>query len=559
MPPDLAAKKTYQIKLAHKQKSFKAGEVNPFNQQVDPSLVKTIKQTVKYQGAKNNIPDNVQKVTFTRTGTVDMVTGKVKYSDWDSQAQSFTEVASQIITGYDVDIPNIKSSQVLASDNDIIRTVTYTKKAKPAHDITINYVNSAGKIIKTDKQKGKAGTIIPYKQRLSHLISELAKQGYTIALSKSNLPLNKNGDIQLPANLTSSQVYQVRLQNKFVTFKADEPNPLTHKLDPNLTKTVTRKVKYQGVNLPNNVQTVTFTRNAKVDMVTGKVTYLDWNEPEQSFKEVAVPAVKGYAPDTALIKENTVTPTSFDIVKTVSYQKVPVSKYHITIKYVTAKGKVLATDELLGQANSTINYQKGFKKRLQALTKRGYEIDNDASTLPIDHTGMIKLGKIASDTTYQITVKPKIVTFNAGEVNPITHKLDSKLIKVVKQTIHYTGADKYIPDNVQQVVFTRQGYVNLATKEVTYSKWNNSKQSFAKVNIPQVAGYHAVPANITNQTVTPQAKNTTQTIHYVKNDIVQTGVNLNNEHSKTIFTLLATLFMTILGGLGFVRQKDKDN
>ena len=559
LPEDLVAKKTYQIKLAHRKESFKAGEVNPFNQQVDPNLVKTIKQTVKYQGTKNNIPANVQQVTFTRAGTVDMVTGKVKYSDWDRQTQAFKEVVSPIITGYDVDIPNIKSSQVLANDNDIIRTVTYTKKVKPAYNITINYVNRAGKIIKIDKQKGKAGTVIPYQQRLSHLISKLAKQGYTIALSKSNLPLDKNGDINLPNNLISSQVYQVMLENKLVTFKADEPNPLTHKLDPNLTKTVKRTIKYQGVTLPEKVQIIKFTRNAKVDMVTGKVTYLDWNEPEQSFKEVATPAVKGYTPDTALIKESTVTPASSDIVKTVSYQKVPVSKYHITIKYVTAKGKVLATDELLGQANSTIDYQNSFKQHLQALTKRGYEIDYHASTLPIDKVGMIKLGKIASDTTYQITVKPKIITFNAEEVNPITHKLDPNLIKVVKQTIHYTGTDKYISDNVQQVVFTRQGYVNLATKEVTYSKWSNNKQSFAKVNVPQVAGYHAVPANIASQTVTPQAKNTTQTIHYVENDIVQTGVNLNNEHGKTIFTLLATLFMAILGGLGFVRQKDKDN
>lgn len=559
LPPDLAAKKTYQIKLAHRQRSFKAGEVNPFTHKADPSLVKTVKQIVKYQGTKNNIPDNVQKVTFTRTGTVDMVTGKVKYSDWDSQAQSFTEVVSSIITGYDVDIPNIKSNKVLVNDNDIIRTVTYTKKAKPAYNITINYVNSAGKIIKTDKQKGKAGTIIPYKKRLSHLISKLAKQGYTIALSKSNLPLDKNDDIQLPANLTSSQVYQVRLENKFVTFKADEPNPLTHKLDPNLTKTVTQKVKYQGVNLPDNVQTVKFTRNATVDMVTSKVTYLDWNEPKKIFKEVVAPTVKGYTPDTILIKENTVTPTSSDIIKVVSYQKVPMPKYHITIKYVTAKGKVLATDKLLGQENSTIDYQKGFKKHLQVLIKRGYEIDNDTSTLPIDHTGMIKLGKITSDTTYQITVKPKIVTFNAGEVNPITHKLDSNLIKVVKQTIHYTGANKYIPDNVQQVVFTRQGYANLATKAVTYSKWNSSKQSFAKVNMPQVAGYRASSANIASQTVTPQDKDTMQTVHYVKNDIVQTGVNLNNEHGKTIFTLLATLCMTILGSLGFARQKNKNN
>ena len=58
--------------------------------------------------------------------------------------------------------------------------------------------------------------------------------------------------------------------------------------------------------------------------------------------------------------------------------------------------------------------------------------------------------------------------------------------------------------------------------------------------------------------MTPQDKDTMQTVHYVKNDIVQTGVNFNN-HGKTIFTLLATLLMTILGSLGFVKQKNKNN
>ena len=69
------------------------------------------------------------------------------------------------------------------------------------------------------------------------------------------------------------------------------------------------------------MQTLTFTRSAQVDMVTGKVTYFKWNEKKQAFKNVKSPFVKGYAADLPVVKGRAVTGDSKDIVQLVSYHK----------------------------------------------------------------------------------------------------------------------------------------------------------------------------------------------------------------------------------------------
>ena len=321
LPNTVTGDKDYQIVLKHDSKTMHAGDKNPVTGKDENSLTKTITQTIKYTGAPTDISDNVQKVTFKRDADVDMVTGKLTYHDWDNKEQLFKDVDSPAVSGYTPDITTVKGSKVTADSNDIAKQVVYTKdKNDPDYEITIDYQDENGKTIKTDKQKGKANSTIPYKDRMQEIINSIAKNGYEVDWSKSNLPVDSNGNIKLGA-ITGNTNYKLVLKHKIVTFKYGEKNPFTGEEDPNLERKVTQTIKYlhSGKNLPNNVQTLTFTRDAQVDMITGKVAYLEWHEGKQTFKDVKSPTIQGYAADLPIVKGRTITGNSKNIVQLVTY------------------------------------------------------------------------------------------------------------------------------------------------------------------------------------------------------------------------------------------------
>ena len=72
---------------------------------------------------------------------------------------------------------------------------------------------------------------------------------------------------------------------------------------------------------PSVTQTITFTRNATVNEVTGQVTYTDWQPSgSDSYNAVESPAVKGYTPTQKTVEaENNVSVNSTDQVVNVVY------------------------------------------------------------------------------------------------------------------------------------------------------------------------------------------------------------------------------------------------
>ena len=568
LPADVTDDKGYQVILKHDSKTIHAGDKNPVTGKDEDSLTKTITQTIKYTGAPSKITDNVQKVTFKRDADVDMVTGKLTYHDWDNKEQSFKDVTSPTVDGYDADIPLVKGTTVKPTDSDITKTVTYTKKEVPSYDITINYTDDTGKVVKTDKQKGKAGTTIQYHDKLQEIISQIGNGNYEIDKDKSNLPLDDNNDIKLPDDLTADHDYHVVLKHKTAIVKHGDKNPVTGDLVAGLTKEIRQVIKYTGANkdIPDNVQTVKFTRNGKVDLVTGEVEYLDWNEKEQSFKDVDSPTVSGYTPDIAAVKGGKVTADSSDIAKQVTYTKDKNNNtdkndpdYEITIDYQDENGKTIKTDKQKGKANSTIPYKDKMQNIINSIAKGGYEVDWAKSNLPVDSNGDIKLGAITGNTNYKLVLKHKIVTFKHGEKNPFTGKEDPNLEHKVTQTIKYLHSGKNLPNNVQELTFTRDAQVDMITGKVTYLAWNEKEQTFKDVTSPTVQGYAADLPIVKGRTVTGNSKNIVQLVSYYKSNIVQTGLNIAKNGLPTILGLIAATFAGTLSYFGISKKKNKKN
>lgn len=310
---------TYTVALDHKMTTIKPWHRNPVTNEIE-KLAKTITQTVKYRGANKDFATNEQKLHFTRNAKIDLVTGKATYLDWQEKRQSFKDVVSPKVNGYEPDIEVVQGSTVTANTKDVTKIVTYTKKSVPNYQITIDYIDSKGKKLKTDLVKGKPDTTIAYQKRLPAIVKGI-NNGYEINQDKTNLPLDENNDIKLPNSINSNVSYQVVLKHKIVGFNYRENNPFTGEKDDNLIKPIKQVIHYTGTDeqLADNVQKLSFTRNAQVDMVTGEVTYLDWNESKLTFQDVIPPKVTEHEPNTKLIKGATVTPEDFDVNKTVMY------------------------------------------------------------------------------------------------------------------------------------------------------------------------------------------------------------------------------------------------
>ncbi|KRM52958.1 hypothetical protein FC64_GL000101 [Ligilactobacillus araffinosus DSM 20653] len=92
-----------------------------------------------------------------------------------------------------------------------------------------------------------------------------------------------------------------------------------------MTKKVTRTINYVDANgkqlAPNVTQTITFTRNATVNKVTGKVTYSNWQSSgNDGYDAVESPIVKDYTPTQKTVEaENNVSVNSANQVVNVVY------------------------------------------------------------------------------------------------------------------------------------------------------------------------------------------------------------------------------------------------
>lgn len=426
-----------------------------------------------------------------------------------------------------------------------------TERVPIKHDIKIKYVDTSNnKVVKTDIVSAASNSTIKYQAKMTSILKALS--GYQVNYGKTNLPLTSEHNIKLPA-INKPATYTVALDHKMITIKPGNKNPVTNETEK-LAQTITQTVKYRGTgkDFATNVQKLHFTRNAKIDLVTGKATYLAWQEKRQSFKDVVPPKINGYEPDIKIIQGSTVTANSKDITKVVTYTKKSAPNYQIAIDYVDNNGKKLKTDLVKGKPNTTIAYQKRLQEVTKGIANNGYVINQDKTNLPLDENNDIKLpSNISGNMSYQVVLKHKIVSFNYRENNPFTGEKDDNLIKPIKQVIHYTGTDEQLADNVQKLSFTRNAQVDMVTGEVTYLDWNESKLTFKDVTPPKVVEHEPNTKLIKGATVTPDDFDVNKTVMYHSTEeVVYAGVNATSDKRGIIISGLlavAAVFVSYIG------------
>ena len=322
---------------------------------VKKTKVEEVNRTIKFVYA-----DNVaglagtevfpsQKQTVSYTGSIKLTAeGKAVinsndrpvYINWkgtDGQSTDLPELAVPQKEGYIASVEKVPVQATTATDEDYEYVVKYTaiQKAKTTFvDEKGNPIPGVAEIT----EQGGSETPLTKEAEVKAKIKELENKGYELVSNTypENGAFDKDKD--------TDQEFVVTLKAKEVTVTPDQPKTPGSPVDPNnpegpkypagleekdLNKTVTRTITYvyedgtPVLNEDGTPKTVTqeakFTREAKVNLVTGEVTYGDWSEAKD-LAEVKSPVVKGYLADKASVAVVNVTGDSEDIKEVVTYK-----------------------------------------------------------------------------------------------------------------------------------------------------------------------------------------------------------------------------------------------
>ena len=320
---------------------------------VKKSKVEEVNRTIKYVYA-DDVKDlagtevfPAEKQTVSYTGTVKLTAdGKAEvdenkkpiYANWKGNGDTnLPEVTVPQKEGYIASVEKVPVQATTATDEDYEVVVKYSaiQKAKTT------FVDEKGNPIPgvdAITEEGGSETPLTKEAEVKAKIKELENKGYELV--SNTYPEGGKFD----KDKDTDQEFKVTLKERVVPVTPDQPKTPGTPVDPNnpdgpkypagleekdLNKTVTRTITYvyedgtPVLNEDGTPKTVTqeakFTREAKVNLVTGKVTYGDWT-PAQDLAEVKSPVVKGFLADKATVPTTKVTADSKDTTEVVKYK-----------------------------------------------------------------------------------------------------------------------------------------------------------------------------------------------------------------------------------------------
>ena len=324
---------------------------------VKKTKVEEVNRTIKFVYA-DNVADLAgtevfpsQKQTVSYTGSIKLTAeGKAVinsndrpvYINWkgtNGQSTDLPELAVPQKEGYIASVEKVPVQATTATDEDYEYVVKYTAIQKAKTTFVDEKGNAIPGVAEITEQGGSE-TPLTKEAEVKAKIKELEKKGYELVSNTypENGAFDKDKD--------KDQEFVVTLKAKVVTVTPDQPKTPGTPVDPNnpegpkypagleekdLNKTVTRTITYvyedgtPVLNEDGTPKTVTqeakFIREAKVNLVTGEVTYGDWSEAKD-LEEVKSPVVKGFLADKASVPAVNVTADSKDTTEVVTYKPI---------------------------------------------------------------------------------------------------------------------------------------------------------------------------------------------------------------------------------------------
>ncbi len=503
---------TYTVTLKHGTTTYTSTN-NPENL----DLSNTVTHTIHYVYSKGGQaqPDNVQKLTFTRTATKDNVTGTITYGNWGPASGTFNSVTTPSITGY---TPSATSSAqvtgITASSADSSQTITYTPDQESA---TVTFIDqTTDKVIKNVILTGGFNSTSNYSPASE--IAALEKAGYQLVSNNypaTGVKFDEAGQ---------AQHFTITLKHTYTT-----ETPTSNPDGLNLTHDVVETINYVYANgkqaAPTKTTTIAFTRTATKDNVTGKIIgYSAWQtNGNDSFPAVVSPQITGYTPDKSSVAAvYHLTGQSPDVTTTVTYTA---DQEKAVVQYIDdTTGKVIATDNLSGAYGTDSSYQP--ENEIKKYEQAGYQFVS--SDYPQDGNVFDQNGKVQ---TYQIHLKETTTTFTPNN-NPQSLDLTDTVIQTIKY--QFTDGKQAASTKKASITFTRDAIKNNVTGAITYTPWTPAISNFPQVTSPEITGYTPSQKQSSAVAVQPGDKDNVQVITYAPNQEKATVTFIDQTTGKTL-------------------------
>lgn len=483
----------YQVVLKHHHETVD-GKADPANGQ------KTVKRTIEYyyQGDGQAAPSVEQKVTFTRTGDRDRVTGATTWEDWSKvAAQNVEQKDSPKINGYTADKLTVAGATIKATDKDSTVTVTYVPNKQAVkviyHDDTTNqdlavkeFSGNSG----ADSGRNTKAAIAEYVKQHLKLVSD-STNGQNIIFDKDD---------------QNDQTYVVHFVHETEAVKRTKTVTETiehHKAIKQLDGTT----KYVDVKdqLPVYYDTLTFNESGVHDLYTDQTTWNgDWT-PTQTFKTVVSPTLAGYTPDVAQVDAVaiTVTDANYGQSLNVHHDIIYVGKSQIlVVNYIDdTTPKVLEHWTGTGQSGQTLDYTTA--ATINKYLGQHYVLVSDATN---GNQPVLDEDDISNNQVLEVHLKHQTTSTSR------TMKVTEEIKYVYKGDANYKDGTlvdqsllKQANPLTRELVFEQDGVTDNVTNTTTWNQdWKQTK-SFKAVTTPNLKGYSVSVDEVPAQSVTIDA------------------------------------------------------
>ena len=463
------------IHLKHKHETIN-GEKDTQNKDVTIHHSRVIHYV--YDNGRVAKPDDVQTVIFTRTADEDMATHQLSnFSNWAADGD-YSQINVKHIIGY-TPTQTVIPEMTASPDHDVTLTVIYNKNKQVIH---VSYIDdTTGAILETKNLDGYSGDANNY--TTTETINGYKSRGYELVSDSSNgqaQPFDSD-------DFADDQAITVHLKHGVAI--------------TNLNHDVTRTIHYVYVNgqkaKDDDSETLHFNGTQMLDKVTGQITSTKWDKESQNFGEVASPLIHGYTADQTLIRDVIATPTSDNIIQTVTYNP---NKQNIHVVFIDdTTGNTLNSVEKSGYTDTDSGYST--QNDIDSLIAKGYKLvsDNTPKENPTLH---FDSDDFTDDQNFTVHMAHDTKTNN--------------LTKEVARTIHYVFRDGKPAgtDHQDSIEFNGVETIDKVTGNIIDTAWTPENKEFASVNTPILAGYTPDKFSVDSTVVKPDSDNQVVTITY---------------------------------------------
>ena len=415
-----------------------------------------VHQTIHYRYAdgKQARPDYTAKaITFSRTGTQDLVTENIQWNAWTPD-QVFAAVDTPAVNGYTPDVQTTAPVKVGHDSHDIVQTVVYHADDQT---ILVNYIDDdTHSTLKTDSIIGKTAQTSDYTTKKS--LDKYKGQHYDVVSDDTN-----GETLTFDSDSTKVQTYNVHLKHQHQAAS-----------DKSTVRQTVHYVYQDGKQAAKDhtATPIEFTRTGDTDLVTGTTTWNAWTPATGTFIAVVSPSIEGYTPSRVMIEHVNVHPGDKDLDTTVTY--VP-DRQVIVVNYIDqTTGKTLKTDTLNGHSDQTSDYTT--KSQIDSYVGQHYKLisdDTHGRTLTFDHSD-------------QATQTYDVVLGHETEAVHRTHEVHE-----IVDYVYADGSQAAKSFTAQPLVFSQTGAHDLVTNMTDWNGEWTKPQAFAAVASPKITGFTA--------------------------------------------------------------------